>query len=216
MNYETARYHMIEQQLRTAEVLAPQVVDVLSANRREGYVPAAYRDLAFADVAIPLGQDATMLTPKLEARLLQELALQAHERVLEIGTGSGHMAALLAAQAAAVWSIEIDPVLAAQARTNLERDDVHNVHIEVGDGLAGLAAQAPFDAIVLSGGVTHIPAVLLEQLKSGGRLLAFVGYAPVMTLRRLTRVNATAVSTEDRMETVVPMLRQPATSRFVF
>lgn len=220
MNYETARYHMIEQQLRTCEVLAPQLVAQLYADRRENYVPDAYRNLAFADVAIPLGQGAAMLTPKLEARLLREAAVQPHERVLEIGAGSGHLAALLAEQAEQVWTVEIDPALAARARANLDNDGVTNVTVEVGDGLAGLPAavanNGPFDVIVLSGGVTAIPAALREQLKTGGRLLAFVGNAPLMSLRRLTRVGTDAVTTADLMETVVPMLREPVATDFAF
>lgn len=218
MNYELARHHMIEQQLRPWEVLDPGVVELLYADRREDFVPAAYRALAFADVAIPLGGGAEMLPPKLEAHALQALAVQPHERVLEIGTGSGHMAALLAARAAEVWSVEIDPALAEQARANLARRGIGNVHVEVGDGLLGLAARAPFDAIMVSGGVTEIPAVLLEQLKVGGRLLAFVapaGMAPMMAMRRLTRTDA-AVLSEDLMETVVPALQQAAPRRFSF
>lgn len=222
MNYETARYHMIEQQLRTAEVLSQDVVAQLYADRRENYVPAAYRALAFADSAIPLGGDAAMLTPKLEARLLQAAGLQGGERVLEIGTGSGHLAALLAERAAHVWTVEIDPALAARARANLANDGVDNVTVETGDGLAvasPAAAQAPFDLIVVSGGVTEIPDALVAQLKDGGRLFAFVApaaTAPMMVLRRLTRRQADAVASEDLLETGVPMLRQSATPRFAF
>jgi protein-L-isoaspartate(D-aspartate) O-methyltransferase len=224
MNYETARYHMIEQQLRTAEVLTPDVVAQLYADRRENYVPAAYRALAFADIAIPLDGEsgAAMLTPKLEARLLQAAALQGGERVLEIGAGSGHMAALLAERAAQVWTVEIDPALAERARANLANDGVANVTVETGDGLAAAspaAAQAPFDLIVVSGGVAEVPAALLAQLKDGGRLFAFVapaGIAPLMVLRRMTRHGEGVVSTEDLLETGVPMLRQPAATRFVF
>lgn len=219
MNYETARYHMIEQQLRTWNVLDRNVVDTLYADRREEFVPAAHRALAFADIDIPLGHAAVMLAPKFEARALQALDLQPHELVLEVGTGTGHMAALLAARAETVWSVEIDPALAEQAKANLARRGIDNVEVLVGDGLAGLPAQAPFDAILLSGGVTSVPATLLEQLKVGGRLVAFVApaaIAPVMILRRLTRHSATTVTTEDIIEATVPPLRQPAAARFTF
>lgn len=220
MNYELARHHMIQQQLRTSEVLAAHVVDLLYADRREEYVPPAYRTLAFADIAIPLGQgaeSAAMLTPKLEARLLQETGLQRDQRVLEIGTGSGHMAALLAEQAQQVWTIEIDPALAERARANLSNDSVANVTVEVGDGLAGLPAHAPYDCIVVSGGVAEIPADLLAQLAVGGRLLAFVGAAPVMALRRVVRQSADVFVDTDLFETVVPLLKSTAaTQRFSF
>ena len=216
MNYETARHHMIQQQLRTCELLDADLVEQLYADRREDYVPAAYRALAFADTAIPLGQGAEMLTPKLEARLMLAANIQPGERVLEIGTGSGHMAALLAERAAQVWTIEIDPALADRARTNLKNDGVDNVSVEVGDGLAGLDAQAPFDCIVVSGGLSDIPAALLAQLKPGGRLLAFVGKAPVMNLRRVVRQTEGADRSEDLLETAVPMLRQPAAVNFRF
>jgi protein-L-isoaspartate(D-aspartate) O-methyltransferase len=220
MNYELARHHMIQQQLRTAEVLSTPVVDLLYADQREEFVPAAYRALAFADIAIPLGRGATMLTPKLEARLLQEMKLQRSERVLEIGAGSGHMAALMAEQAQLVWSMEIDPELAALARANLERDGVANVTVEIGDGLAGLPAHAPYDCIVVSGGVAEIPAALLAQLKVGGRLLAFValaGKAPVMVLRRVGRQAEDVYASTDLMETTVPMLQNAGGAKsFVF
>lgn len=216
MNFELARHHMIEQQLRPWDVLDPAIVDLLYADRREDFVPAAYRALAFADTDIPLGGNATMLPPKLEAHALQALAVEPHERALEVGTGSGHMAAMLASCAREVWSLEIDPALAAQARANLARRGIANVHVEIGDGLAGLAAQAPFDVIMVSGGVTAIPAALIDQLAVGGRLLAFVGTAPVMAMRRLTRSSADAVLTEDLMETVVPVLQQAPAPRFVF
>lgn len=216
MNYESARHNMIEQQLRPWKVADPIVLGQLYADRREDFVPAAYRALAFADVEIPLGHGASLLPPKLEGRILQALAVQPHERVLEVGAGSGHMAALLAACAKEVWSIEIDPTIAALARDNLARQDIDNAHVEVGDGLAGLAARAPFDVIVVSGGVTEIPANLIDQLNVGGRLVAFIGAEPTLALRLLTRVATDAVSSEDLLETVVPMLKQPPVRRFVF
>jgi protein-L-isoaspartate(D-aspartate) O-methyltransferase len=220
MNYEQARHNMIEQQLRPWKVADPLVLDQLYADRREDFVPDAYRALAFADVEIPIGHGASLLPPKLEGRILQALAVQPHERVLEIGAGSGHMAALLAARAKEVWSVEIDPAIAALARANLARQDIDNVHVEVGDGLAGLATSvannAPFDVIVVSGGVNEIPENLIDQLGIGGRLMAFVGTVPIMALRCLTRVSADAVASEDLLETVVPMLKQPLAKRFAF
>lgn len=207
MNYEQARHNMIEQQLRTSEVLSSAVVDLLYADQRENYVPDAYRALAFTDCAIPLSPTAAMLTPKLEARILQTADLKRSDRVLEIGAGSGHMAALLAERAQQVWTMEIDPALAEFARRNLANDGVANVTVEVGDGLAGQPTHAPFDFILVSGGVPEIPAALLAQLKVGGRLLAFVGESPLMSLRLVTRQTETAYGSTDLLETDVPQLQ---------
>lgn len=219
MNFESARHNMIEQQLRPWRISDPTVIDQLYADRREDFVPDAYRALAFADVEIPIGHGASLLPPKLEGRILQTLAVQPHERVLEIGAGSGHMAALLAARAKEVWSVEIDPAVAAIARANLGRADIENARVEIGDGLAGLAAHAPYDVIVVSGGVNELPVALVDQLAVGGRLMAFVALpdqAPTMALRCLTRVSADAVSSEDVLETSVPMLQQAPVKKFVF
>ncbi len=215
MNTELARHHMIQQQLRTSERMSLDTVQLLYTDRREHYVPSACRALSFADIEIPLAGGASMFTPKLETRILDVVAVQPTDRVLEVGAGSGHMAALLAARAQEVWSIEIDPGLAEQARRNLAHAGPQNVHIEVGDGLAGLAAHAPFNVIVVSGGVVEIPAVLLDQLAIGGRLVAIVGCGPVMNVRRLTRLEA-GVVTDDLMETSVALLQQPDKPRFSF
>lgn len=222
MNFESARHNMIEQQLRPWRVSDPDVIDQLYADRREDFVPDACRALAFADVEIPIAagvSGASLLPPKLEGRILQALAVQPHERVLEVGAGSGHMAALLAARAKEVWSVEIDPAVAAIARANLGRADVENAHVEIGDGLAGLIAHAPFDVIVVSGGVTAIPQPLIDQLTVGGRLVAFItlpDQAPTMALRVLKRSGADAVASEDVLETSVPMLKQALVKQFVF
>jgi len=216
MNLETARHHMIQQQLRTCERMSPETVDLLYADRRERYVPAALRAFACADVELPLSATARMLTPKLETRLLEAAALQPGERVLEIGAGSGHLAALLAARAQQVWAVEIEPTLAEQARRNLADEGVANVTVVEGDGLAGLAAHAPYDVIVVTGSVSEIPAAWREQLADGGRLLVVIGSGPVMSLRRLTRVAGGSFASEDLLETSLLPLRQPATARFAF
>lgn len=182
MNFEQARFNMIEQQLRPGKVLDPDVLDMLFMVKREEFVPPVHRRLAFADTQIPLGGDsgARMFAPMVEARALQALAMKKHENVLEVGTGSGYMAALLAAHADHVWSIEIDPQLAATAHENLRRAGVTNVSVETGNGLSGLPAHAPFDVIMVSGAVAKAPQVLLDQLKPGGRLFAIEGDAPAM------------------------------------
>ncbi len=219
MNFESARLHMIEQQIRPWCVTDPKVIELLHADRREDFVPEAYRALAFADVEIPLGHGATLLPPKLEGRILQALAGQPHRHVLEVGAGSGHMAALLAQCAQEVWTIEIEPALAELARANLSRAEIDNVHVETADGLGGLRDHAPYDVIVLSGGVREIPQALLDQLTDGGRLVAFVplpGEEPLMALRIVRKGPGDAFVSEDVLETIVPMLRQPAVKRFVF
>jgi protein-L-isoaspartate(D-aspartate) O-methyltransferase len=189
MNIEQARFNMIEQQIRPTNVLDPSVLELLSVVKREDFVPAAHRGLAFMDLEVPLPEGERMLAPKVEARLLQELAPARHERVLEVGTGSGHMAALLAHKAQHVVSYEIHPALASLARENLKRADVMNVDVRQGDGSKGDATGAPWDGIVLSGSVAQLPQALLEQLKVGGRLVGIVGDAPVMRAVLITRTS---------------------------
>lgn len=206
MNFEQARFNMLEQQLRPAQVLDEKVLELLALARREEFVPAAWRHLAYAQTEIPLGQGVKMFTPLLEARALQALRLRAHETILEIGTGSGFMAALLAIHAGQVHTIEIEPELTALARSNLQRAGMRNVQVETGDGLHGLAAQAPFDVIMVSGGVAEVPAVLLDQLKPGGRLFAVVGTPPAMQAT-LVRRHHQHFQSVVLFETVVDYLR---------
>ena len=189
MNFEQARFNMIEQQLRPGKVLDPDVLETLFVVKREEFVPSAHRRLAFADTQIPLGGDAgaCMFAPIVEALALQALAMKKHEIVLEVGAGSGYMAALLGVHADHVWTIEIDPRLADTARENLRRAGVTNVSVETGNGLAGFPAHAPYDVIVVSGAVAEVPGVLLDQLKPGGRLFAIEGAAPAMEAVLYTR-----------------------------
>lgn len=210
MNIEQARFNMIEQQIRPWEVLDQQVLDLLFAVKREDFVPAAYRDLAFADLELPLGEGQTMLAPRVEARILQELGVRKTDRVLEIGTGSGYMAALLAARAEHVISLELRPALAAAARDNLQRAGVHNVTVEVADGLNGWVQRAPYDVIVMSGAVPAVPASILKQLRVGGRLAAFVGAAPVMEAQLITCIADGIFNTINLFETVVQTLDNAA------
>lgn len=221
---ETARFNMIQQQIRPWEVLDPVVIKLLSVVRREDFVPDAYRDLAFADVEIPLrpGENRalpgqSMLAPRLEARILQELNIRNTDTVLEVGTGSGFMAALLAAKAEFVYSVEIDPELADQARANLAAAGVVNVQVETGDGAQGWPAHAPYDVIVLSASTPVLPEALLQQLKVGGRLIAVVGEAPAMQLQRVTRVNESSFATVSVLETALaPLVNAPVRKKFVF
>lgn len=206
MNIEQARFNMIEQQIRPWEVLDPQVLDLLFVVKREDFAPAAYRNLAFADLEIPLGSGQVMLAPRIEARLLQELAVKKTDKVLEIGTGSGYMAALLAARAEHVVSIESRPELADFARQNLERAGIANVTIEIGDGAAGWSQRGPYDAIVVSGSLPAVPDALLKQLRVGGRLAIVVGEAPVMEAQLITCTADGVCNTVNLFETVIPAL----------
>jgi protein-L-isoaspartate(D-aspartate) O-methyltransferase len=206
MNIEQARFNMIEQQIRPWDVLDAHVLSLLAMVRREDFVPAAYKALAFVDTEVPLGHDQVMLAPKVEARLLQEARVQRHERVLEIGAGSGFMAALLAHRAQSVISLERIGALAEMAQANLRRAGVLNASVREMDGAAGLPGEAPFDVIMLSGSVPEVPQRLLDQLKPGGRLLAIVGQEPVMRAMRVTRLSATSLQSEDLFDTVAPRL----------
>jgi protein-L-isoaspartate(D-aspartate) O-methyltransferase len=213
MNIETARFNMIEQQIRPWEVLDPTVLELLAAVRREDFVPPALRALAFVDTQVPLlGHDPSgpcMLEPKVEARLLQELQVQRHEKVLEIGTGSGFMAALLAHRAQQVMTLECRPALAKTARENLRRAGIVNVsvvEVTAEAGARGLPAEGPFDVILLSGSVAEVPRALMEQLKVGGRLAAIVGEQPIMTARLVRRTGEASFAETELFDTVAPRL----------
>ena len=175
MNIEQARFNMIEQQIRPWDVLDQDVLNLLSIVKRENFVPAAYRNIAFADLEIPLPAGQHMLFPRVEARVLQELAVKKHEVVLEIGAGSGYMAALLAARGRSVTTVEIEPELAKLAAENLAANGVSNAQVVLGDGALGWKESEPYDVICVSGGLPVMPQEFLDQLKIGGRLAAFVG-----------------------------------------
>jgi protein-L-isoaspartate(D-aspartate) O-methyltransferase len=217
MNLEQARFNMVEQQVRTWEVLDQDVLDLLFVVKREDFVPTACRQLAFADIEIPLGHGATMLAPKIEAHALQALQLKHNEKVLEIGTGSGYMAALLAAHAQHVWSVEIVPELAETARANLRRQGIANITVETGDAGLGWPGPAPYDAICVSGALPYLPRELLAQLKVGGRLFAICGDLPIMTAQLVTRVTEDAFRTVNLFETIAaPLCTALRRDKFVF
>ena len=224
MNIEQARFNMIEQQIRPWDVLNQDVLDLLIVVKREVFVPAAYKSLAFFDTEIPLPCGENMLMPKMEARILQEVAVQKHENVLEIGTGSGYMAALLAHKARHVTSIEIEPELKAMADRNLSNCGVINVTTYLGDGAQGWAGTsstdgdtASYDVIVISGSLPVLPDAFLKKLKVGGRLFAIIGDAPVMFGQIISRMSDTAYSTVNLFETSVKPLRNALTpSHFTF
>ncbi|MEO6972430.1 MAG: protein-L-isoaspartate O-methyltransferase [Rhodoferax sp.] len=221
MNFEQARFNMIEQQIRPWEVLDSHVLQLLSVVKREDFVPLAHKALAFVDMQIPLPPQThtsqCMLEPKVEARILQEVALKKHETVLEIGAGSGYMAALLAHRGQRVVSLEINPELARTARANLQKACIYNVEVHEADGAQGIATESPFDVIVLSGSVATVPQALLAQLKMGGRLAAIVGDEPVMRATIVTRVGDNDWRTLQPWDTLAPrLLNFPEPAAFVF
>jgi protein-L-isoaspartate(D-aspartate) O-methyltransferase len=217
MNFDQARANMVEQQIRPWEVLDQAVLDLLYAVPREDFVPGAYRALAFADMEIPIGEGEKMMAPKIEARCVQELAPRKHERVLEVGTGSGYLTALLAHRAAHVHSVEIRPSLAAFGRENLQRHGADNVTLEIGDAARGWPTRAPYDAIVLTGSTPVLPRTLLDQLAPGGRLFAVVGEPPVMVARLVTCTAPGAFRTVELFDTLLaPLLNAEQAPRFRF
>ena len=217
MNVEQARINMVEHQIRPWEVLDQQVLDLLYQVKREDFVPAAYRMLAFSDMEIPIGHGQRMWPPKLEARVLQELSVKKTERVLEIGTGSGYFTALLAHCAQHVYSVEINPELKAFGEENLRRAGAANVTVELGDGALGWGKHAPYDIIVLTGSTPVLPPQFLQQLNAGGRLFAVVGDPPAMTARLVTCVGEGACNTNDLLETsIAPLAHALAGERFSF
>jgi protein-L-isoaspartate(D-aspartate) O-methyltransferase len=216
MDYELARFNMVEQQVRTWEVLDQEILDLLFAVKREEFVPPAYRSLAFADLELPLPNGQCMWAPKVEARVLQSLNLKRRENVLEIGTGSGYFAALLGRRAGMVTSVEIDPGMSSIAAARLARTGVANVRCEVGDGARGWGDEQ-FDAIVLTGSTPLLPESFFKQLKPGGRIFAIVGDAPAMTARLVDWTAPGSRVTTDLFETVVAPLFNAATpERFRF
>lgn len=221
MNFEQARFNMVEQQIRTWEVLDQDVLDLLYVVPREDFVPPAYRALAFSDMEIPIGaapsSSQRMMPPKMEARILQELGVKKSDRVLEVGTGSGYLTALLAHRAAHVLSVEIDPELARFGNSNLSRHGVENISLETGDASRGWPRHAPYDVIVLTGSTPVMPQALLEQLAQGGRMFAIVGDAPVMVARLFTCTVPGEFASAELFDTVIaPLENAQKPSRFEF
>ncbi|MEQ1630261.1 MAG: protein-L-isoaspartate O-methyltransferase [Gallionella sp.] len=213
---EQARFNMIEQQIRPCDVLEGRILDLLKQVRREHFVPQAQRALAFVDMEIPLGHGTAMWSPKLEARVVQELHLSRADKVLEVGTGSGYLTALMATLAGHVTSVEIVPELNAMAKQHLQAYHRDNITLEVGDAAQGWGSNQ-YDVIVLTGSTPVLPAVFQNSLKVGGRMFAIVGDAPVMQARVIKCVSAGVFETVTIMETSVPALQNASQpKRFVF
>lgn len=213
---EQARFNMIEQQIRPWDVPDTRVLNLLASVKREQFVPAGRQALAFMDLEIPLGHGTFMWQPKVEARALSELHIQSKERVLEVGTGSGYLTALLSRLAAQVTSVEIVPELSAQAAHNLAAHDFSNIQLEVGDASASWGA-GQYDVIVLTGSLPVQPRAFMQQLTVGGRLFAIVGDAPAMEAQIITRLADEVFESVGLFETnVLPLQNAPQPQRFVF
>ena len=217
VNFDAARDLMIKSQLRTWDVLDQRVLDLVARMPREEYVPAAYRNIAYVDMNIPLGHGEVMMAPKLEARLLQELEIDPQDKILEIGTGSGYMAALLANLGRQVVSVEIRPEFTAAAAAKLAHHGVRNITLEVGDAALGWDRQKPYDVIVITGSLPILPETFQQSLAPGGRMIAIVGRAPAMEVRRIRRLDANSFHEDSLFETVLPpLINATEPSRFVF
>jgi protein-L-isoaspartate(D-aspartate) O-methyltransferase len=216
-NMEQARFNMIEQQIRPCEVLEGRILKLLEEVRREDFVPASKKELAFADLEIPLGYGVAMWQPKLEARVVQELHLARSDKVLEVGTGSGYLTALMSALAKHVTSVEIASELSAFAKQNLQSYPCENITLEVGDAAQGWGNGASYDVIVLTGSTPILPQAFQNSLNIGGRLFAIVGDAPVMEAKLITRVAQDVFTTVNIMEAnVAPLQNAQQPKRFEF
>lgn len=216
MDFEQARFNMVEQQIRPWDVLDPTVLDLLGNVRREDFVPQQYRNLAFTDMEIPLGHGERMLSPKLEARLVQDAGVQPMDRVLEVGTGSGYMAALLAHLSQQVHTVDIVPAFVEEAKRRFAHQNIRNIVAEVGDAARGWDAHAPYDVILITGSMPVLPEAYQQALAPGGRLIAILGDPPIMTAYRILRTGE-GFSREGLFETSIAMLRNaPQPARFVF
>lgn len=220
MNIEQVRFNMVEQQIRTWDVLDTNVLDLLHTLKRENFVPPAQREFALMDIETPLAPvSATerMWSPKMEARVVQDLDLKGDEHVLEVGTGSGYLTALLAARAGRVTSVEIDPALAKFGADNLARAGATNASVLTGDASRGWRGEAPYDAIVFTGSMEVLPEEVFAQLKTAGRIFAVVGKRPVMAAQLVTVSATGGRHSRTLFETVVaPLVNAVKAPAFVF
>ena len=217
MNIEQARFNMVEQQIRTWEVLDPDVLELLFLLKREEFVPPEHRSIAFADLEVPLGHGESMMQPKVEARILQELSIKPHESVYEVGTGSGYLTALLASFARQVTSAEIHADFSARAAENIAAAGIGNATLIVGDSAARPLADSTFDVIVVTGSMPVVPQAFLDRLAPGGRLFAVVGDPPVMEATVIRNAERGAVNSVKLFETVLkPLVNAPQPARFRF
>jgi len=213
---EQHRFNMIEQQIRTWEVLDPEVLNLLHQVPREKFVPTEYQGVAFADTEIPLYEDVCMLAPKLEARLIQSLSLQKKDHVLVVGSGSGYLSALTASLVKNVVSVDINPYFTKLAKQNCQKIKLNNIEFVTGDGSLGWLKNQPYDAILFAGSLPRLPVSIRNQLNVNGRILAILGEAPSMHATLITRLNDQDFEEEILFETVVPSLQVKHENTFIF
>jgi len=214
---QQSRFNMIEQQIRPWDVLDGAVLGLLANVPREAFVPKQYVGLAFADLEIPLGDGQVMLAPKMEGRILQSLEIKKTDKVLEIGTGSGYLTALLAMQAKHVDSVELNAKISKQAAKNIAAQGIENVNLLVADGIQGLPANAPYDVIVFTGSIPLLNTQVERQLAVGGRMFVVVGEAPVMEATLITRISADNFKIDVLFETCLPaIVNAPQAEKFEF
>lgn len=206
MNFEQARFNMIEQQIRPWDVLDQRVLDLLSEVPREDFVPPQYRNLALVDMELPLGHEQSMMAPRVEARILQALDIKPFETVLEVGTGSGYLTALLANLAKQVYSVEIIPEFIKSAQAKLADHGIKNVSLEEGDAAQGWSLDAPYDVTVITGSLPLLPEAFKQAMNIGGRLFAIIGDSPSMEAVLITRVGEHEWTEEGLFETELPPL----------
>lgn len=217
LNIEQARFNMIEQQVRPWDVLDPKVLNLMETVAREKFVPAGYEGLAYADTEIPLGHGETTLPPRIIGRMLQAVNVDPLDIALEVGTGSGYLAALLAAGCRQVYSVDIHADISAQAQQKLDAQGIKNVTLEVGDASRGWEQHRPYDIIIITGSLPVLPEVFQKSLNRGGRLVAVVGDAPVMEAILITRSGDNEWTRESLFETCIPTLANaPQPQRFTF
>ncbi|MDH5552850.1 MAG: protein-L-isoaspartate O-methyltransferase [Nitrosomonas sp.] len=217
MNLEETRFNMVEQQIRTWSVLDDTVLELLYKMHREDFVPAEYKSMAFVDMEIPLGHGQLMHQPKFEARILQEVQVQKTDKILEVGTGSGYLTALLAAKGDHVYSVEIVPELKAMAEANLKAHDITNVTLEEGDASHGWPEHAPYDVIIITASTPVLPETFKQCLNPGGRLFAIIGQAPIMNVVLITCEAPGVFNTKPLFETYInPLSNAQQAEQFVF
>lgn len=213
LNIEQARFNMIEQQIRPWDVLDPRVLEVLKDTPREAFVPASHRALAFSDISLPIGHDEYMMAPRVEGRMLQALAIEPGERILEIGTGSGYATACLARLGGPVTSLDIHADFIEQAREKLAAQGITDVTLEVGDAAHGWDSHERFDIIAVTGSLPQLHQGFHKSLNLGGRLFVVVGEPPIMEALLITRVSEGEWHTESLFETSLPPLVNAAAPR---
>ncbi len=215
MELHQAQENMIKQQLRTCDVLDTELLNVIRQTPRDHFVPEAYKSLAYADELIPIGHDQTMMLPTHEAQMLQFLALKPHEKVLEIGTGSGYITAILARMTKQVYSVDIFPEFTNSARDKLTSLQIHNAQLATADAALGWDAHAPYDVVVITGSLPYLPRNFLDSIKVHGRLFAIIGLVPVMHAVMYTRVTEEKFDKKVLFETnIKPLIHAPEIEQF--